>query len=320
MAPEHRTEVLLAVFNGEKYLGAQIDSILGQTDQSWSLLVRDDGSSDRSAALLTAYQRRYPGKIRLIDAVNPSPGAQGNYSVLLEHASAEYLMFCDQDDVWFPDKIQVTLGKMKELEQSRGEDCPLLVHTDMKVADDSLRVLAESLWRYQKSDPERGASLNRLLVQNCATGCSMMINRALLELAVPIPREAMMHDWWLALAAAAFGGIGYCAQPTMLYRQHGGNDTGAKKWGLVDLVPRLTRVAGARAFFAERKLVLERTRAQARAFFERYATRLSRGQREMLEAYIALNDRPLLRRTWHLVKYRFFHAGVARNVVRFILS
>ena len=158
-------------------------------------------------------------------------------------------MFCDQDDVWFPDKIAVTLGKMQELEGRHGGERPLLVHTDMKVADGNLRVVADSLWRYQKSDPVRGEALNRLLVQNCATGCSMMINRALCDLALPIPAEAMMHDWWLVLVAAAFGTIGHCAEPTLLYRQHGANDVGAKKWSLADLVPQLARAGGVRVFF-----------------------------------------------------------------------
>jgi len=313
-------DILLAVYNGEKFLREQLDSLLSQSVGNWTLLVRDDCSADSSGALLAAWEREHPGKITIVPNDGLNAGTLGNFSALLQRATAPYVMFCDQDDVWFPGKIQLTLGKMKELEESHGGDRPLLVHTDMKVTDGSLRVLAESLWQYQKSEPARGASLNRLLVQNCATGCSMMINRALRELALPIPREAMMHDWWLALVASAFGGIGYCAEPTMLYRQHGDNDIGAKKWGLVDLAPRLTNVAGARAFLDERKRVLQRTRVQARAFFERYATRLSREQREMLEAYITFDDRPLLRRKWHLVKYRFFHAGVARNIVRFILS
>ena len=314
-----RVEILLAVYNGGRYLGAQIDSILGQSVGNWSLVARDDGSTDGSRDLLASYQRRHPDKIGIMPAAGGNAGTLGNFSTLLAHATAPYVMFCDQDDVWFPDKIRVSLAKMRELEASRGGEAPLLVHTDMKVTDGSLRILSDSLWRYQKSDPARGASLNRLLVQNCATGCSMMINRALRDLALPIPREAMMHDWWLALVAAAFGGIGYCAEPTMLYRQHGENDIGAKKWGLVDLVPRLTTVAGARGFFDERTDVLRRVRIQARAFLERYASRLTRGQREMLEAYVTLDECPLLRRKWHLVKYGFFHAGIARNIVRFLL-
>jgi len=205
------------------------------------------------------------------------------------------------------------------LENSHGSECPLLVHTDMKVTDGNLTIVAESLWRFQKSDPGGGEALNRLLVQNCATGCSMMINRALRDLAQPLPREAMMHDWWLVLVAAAFGRIGHCAAPSMLYRQHGANDVGAKKWSVPELVLQLASVGGARAFFNERNSVLRRVRLQAQAFFERYATRLSRGQREMLAAYVSLEDYPLLRRKWCLVKFGFFHTGIARNIVRFLL-
>ncbi len=313
-----RVEILLAVFNGEKYLGEQIESLLSQTEGNWSLLVRDDGSSDGSVALLTDYQRRHPEKIRLVDAASPAPGAQGNYSVLLEHSSAEYLMFCDQDDVWLPGKITVTLGEMRRLERLRGREAPLLVHTDMRVTDARLRVLSDSLWRFQKSDPGSGSALNRLLLQNCATGCSMMINRTLRDLALPIPRQAMMHDWWLALVAAAFGGIGHLPESTLLYRQHGENDTGAKKWSLVRAVRQLADPVDRKRVLAERRIISGRILEQARTFTERYAGHLTRGQREMLEAFIHLREVPYVRRRWQIVKYGFFYTGLARNIGRLV--
>ena len=312
-------DILLAVYNGENFLREQIDSLLSQSVGNWTLLARDDGSTDSSMNVLRSCQQENPGKITIVENDGLNAGTLGNFSALLQRSSAEYVMFCDQDDVWFPDKIAVTLGKMQELENRHGSECPLLVHTDMKVTDGSLTVVAESLWRYQKSDPERGESLNRLLVQNCATGCSMMINSALRALALPIPREAMMHDWWLVLVAAAFGRIGHCVEPSMLYRQHGANDVGAKQWSVAEFALQLASVGGARAFFNERKSVLRSVRLQAQAFSERYATLLSREQREMLAAYVALEDYPFLRRKWCLVKYGFFHTGIARNIVRFLL-
>jgi glycosyltransferase involved in cell wall biosynthesis len=315
-----RIDILLAVFNGERYLGEQIDSLLGQTDGNWSLLVRDDGSTDGSVALASEYQRRHPGRIRLIGAASPFAGALGNYSALLDRSSAGYVMFCDQDDVWLPGKIALTRAKMKALEDAWGGDAPLLVHTDMRVTDARLCVVAESLWRYQKSDPEAGSSLNRLLLQNCATGCSVMINRRLRELAQPIPREAMMHDWWLALVAAAFGRIGHLAEPTLMYRQHGENDTGAKRWSLCNAVGQLVDPASRSRILAERRTIAERIRGQATAFSERYAERLTRGQREMVETFVHLDEAPPLLRRRLIVKYGFFYTGLARNIGRLVFG
>lgn len=313
-------EILLAVFNGENHLREQLDSLLSQTAQNWTLLIRDDGSSDGSSAIVAAYQRRFPAKIRVLDSEAGAGGALHNFSALLAASSADYLMLCDQDDVWLGDKIEVTFKKMLELERAHGHDCPLLVHTDMKVTDGNLKVLADSLWRYQKSDPERGRTLNRLLVQNCATGCSVMINRNLRDLALPIPQEAVMHDWWLALVAGAFGKVGYLAAPTMLYRQHDGNDTGAKKWSTVELGRRLFGAGRARLFLDERRLVVRRTQNQARAFSHRFAASLSPRVRTMLDIYSGLDGLCFLRRKYYIIKFGFFHTGIARNVARLILG
>jgi hypothetical protein len=314
-----RVEILLATYNGGRFLAEQIDSIAAQSFGDWRLLIRDDGSTDGTPELLLERRAADPARVSVVANAGPNAGSLANFSALLQLSSAPYVMFCDQDDVWFPDKIATTLAKMQQLERTCGADRPLLVHTDMKVTDAGLNVIAGSHWRYQKCDPGRGAALNRLLVQNCATGSSVMVNAALRELALPVPPQAMMHDWWLALVAAAFGAIGHCAAPTMLYRQHGANDIGARQWGVAALARQLARSGGARAFLEQRGAVLRAVRLQAQAFLDRYAARLAPPQRRMLEAYVAMDDAPWPRRKWHLLRYRFFHAGLARNVVRFLL-
>src|SRR5699024_4749681 len=127
----------------------------------------------------------------------------------------DYLMFADADDFWLPDKVEKTFAKMREMEREAGTGCPILVHTDLAVADGSLRVIAPSLFRYEKLSPQRN-SLRELLAQNNVTGCTVMINRALRKLIRQAPADAVMHDWWAALAAAAFGRIGVLDEPTIL--------------------------------------------------------------------------------------------------------
>jgi hypothetical protein len=149
----------------------------------------------------------------------------------MQHADAPYCMFCDQDDVWLPTKVQVTLDKIRALTNQGVETIPSLVFTDLKVVDERLTVLSESLWRYRHFNPEH-TGIN-LLTENIITGCTVMLNQALREIATPVPKDAVMHDWWAALLATMFGRIAYVPAATMLYRQHTGNDIGAKQRGIV---------------------------------------------------------------------------------------
>ncbi len=218
----------MAVYNGSGFLNEQLESISRQTHQDWRLLIRDDCSTAPAWGILEEHVKRDPQRIRLLRA-EVNGGALANFAVLLDHADADYVMFADADDSWFPDKISRTLARMRELEALHGSSAPLLVHSDVKVANHDLSVRHESLWRYQGIAPAGGATLNRLLIENKVTGCTMMLNRALVEIARPIPRQAgqaVMHDWWIALVTAAFGHIGRVDQPLMLYRQHGGNELG----------------------------------------------------------------------------------------------
>ncbi len=305
------TDILLATFNGASHLAAQLDSLLSQTEASWRLLVRDDGSSDATPRIIASYRDRYPERIVVIDEGGERLGPAGNFARLLGVATAGRIMFCDQDDVWLPEKIAVTGRKMTELEGAAGRETPLLVHTDLAVVDGELRPLAPSLWRFQGVDPEKGGGLNRLLVQNCATGCTVMINRALRDLALPIPPGAMMHDWWLALVAAAFGRIGHVPEPTVLYRQHGANDTGARRLSVSALAAQL-------ATLHETRAVIARIEGQAGAFSERYGERLGARDREMVGVAARFRSCGFLRKRYYLVKYGLWYAGVLRNLGRLL--
>lgn len=307
-------DILLAVFNGSKYLPQMFQSLLDQTVSGWRLLVRDDCSTDTTPALLESLSQQYPDRIVIIRDDLGKLGACQGFSRLLEQSTADYVMFCDHDDIWLLHKIGRTLAVMVDLEASNGKECPLLVHTDLQVVDDSLRPIASSLWRFQHSDPDGGGcALNRLLIQNCVTGCSVMINRALADLTKPIPVETMMHDWWLALTAAAFGRIGIVSEPTILYRQHGGNDTGARPFNLNDIMQKLTDLKRTQE-------IVVKIRRQAAAFFDRYQHRLKQPDREMVEVFSKWDEYGFFARRYYMLRYRFFYSGLLRNVGRFILG
>lgn len=228
-------DILLATYNGEKYLNQQIDSIIAQTHKNWQLLIRDDLSSDNTVKTIKNYTCKYPDKIRLIEDNKGHLGLAQNFGALLESAQSEFIMFCDQDDVWLPNKIELTLNAMKAAEQNCPNK-PILVHTDLKVVDETLNPVAESFWKLHRISPESDCRLKKIIYRNIVTGCTVMINKKAKEISMPFPPEVNIHDWWIALNAAKYGKIIHIATPTVLYRQHAANIIGAKKYNKLSVV------------------------------------------------------------------------------------
>jgi len=220
-------DILLSTFNSENYLEQQINSLLYQTYSNWRLIVRDDGSTDDTLKLLSDFVFQYPDKIILLPN-NQNLGVIKSFETLLAESSGEYIMFCDHDDVWLNEKIEVTLQKINDLEIQFPQK-PVLVFTDLTVVDQNLKVIHESFWRFSKLNPLYLSGFNYLGVCNGITGCTVMINKKAKEVSLPFSEKARMHDWWIALKVAQSGYIGYVSKPTILYRQHNSNQIGASE-------------------------------------------------------------------------------------------
>lgn len=303
-------DILLATYNGEKYLGKQIQSILSQTYSNFHLIIRDDGSTDQTLSIIQTFIRQNPKKIKLLPFTHKL-SAQGNFSMLLTQSMSPYAMLCDQDDIWFPGKIAETFSKMKQLENQFGQKTPLLVHTDLKVVDENLNIINHSFWNYTNLDPSRSHSLSRLLVQNVVTGCTVMLNRPLIKAVLPIPAEAIMHDWWIALAAAAFGKIDTVNHSTISYRQHSTNTLGAKNFrSLKQVLGGLKRL----------KQNDGKKNCQARLFLERYQEVLQPKERELLKTFLSLPDQSWAKKRYLTLKHRFLKNGFLRNAAGFLLN
>ena len=218
--------ILMAVYNGEKYIGQQIESILSQTCQEWELFIHDDGSTDRTIEAINEYQSRYPEKIHLIEGKSTG-GAKYNFFYLFNQVEASHYMTCDQDDVWLENKIELTYNRMLELEKS-AIDKPCLVYTELRVVDAGLNTISETMSEYQSLDCHK-QSISQFILQNSVTGCTMMVNRKLRDMLIELTDidKTIMHDWWAALIAAQFGRTAFIDEPTILYRQHGDNTLGA---------------------------------------------------------------------------------------------
>jgi glycosyltransferase involved in cell wall biosynthesis len=222
-----RVAILLATYNGEKYLDEQIRSIFAQTYSDFVVVVRDDHSDDRTPQILAQWSLAQPDKIRVVSDNRGNLRSLGNFSYLMEVCDAPYFLFCDQDDVWLPNKIELMINEVRRLENQFGRTMPILIHSDLKVVDEDLEEIAPSLFDHLYLNVNRRRQLRYLLFDNIVVGCALVGNRALLELARPIPDGIPYHDWWVALVAASCGVLSTVAEPTVLYRQHDRNQVGA---------------------------------------------------------------------------------------------
>jgi rhamnosyltransferase len=241
-----RIVILLGAYNGGRFVGEQIRSIQGQTVSNWILLIRDDSSQDGTMEVIADFSRR-DKRIRCIGDRPGRLGVVGNFGELMRIAQAErpdYIFFSDQDDVWVPNKIADQLTYLKEMESRHGPKTPILVYSDLEVVTEQLEQTHPSFMDYQGLTHESRDPLRVLLTQNFVTGCAAAINRPLLELAAPLPASVVMHDWWLALCAAACGRIEYLPHALVRYRQHGANQIGAE--GFLAMVNPLSDTSGRR--------------------------------------------------------------------------
>lgn len=299
-----QVDILLATFQGEAYLREQLDSIFRQTHQQFRLIIRDDCSSDQTPFILKEYQEKHPEKVVILPS-DERLGVKSNFSRLLSHSTADYVCFADQDDVWLPTKIEMTLNALLNLEIDNTKHCPILVHTDLQVVNEQLKPLHPSYWVYSNIFPEKSRTLNRLLVQNVITGCTVMINRSLAKLIQTVPPETIMHDWWMGLVASCFGLVREIPHATMLYRQHGRNTLGAKRFGsirhLKEGASKLTKGN-------------ENKRVQAIVFYERYKGKLPQSHESLLERYINMGAIPWWKSRYYIFRHGLFKNGILRNL------
>ena len=226
MSDIRNVAILLATYNGEKYLADQIESIRNQTFSNYNVYMHDDGSNDKTAEILRAYCLK-DDRFHLIEG--PTFGdAKDNFFFLMRCiGNEEYIMFCDQDDYWLPEKIEKSLDTIRIVEKKTDVAC---IYSDLLVVDENLNTISSSFYSYSGKNPHNN-KLQSLLMSNVVVGCTMMINRNLLNKSIEnVDQDLLfMHDWWIALIAAASGQLVYINEPLLKYRQHCNNVVGAIK-------------------------------------------------------------------------------------------
>ncbi len=305
--------ILLSTYNGSEFLTSQLNSLFTQSHAFIKVIVRDDGSQDNTLDVLNNYD------VKLLPP-SKNLGSKDSFSALLNYAiantDADYFMFCDQDDVWDADKVEKTLDQMRRMEK-QDADMPLLVHTDLEVVDESLSTIAASMWQYEYTLPDNNA-FSRLLIQNTVTGCTVMINRPLAKKCLNIPDGAIMHDWWIGLVASQFGQIGFVAEPTIKYRQHGKNTIGAKGFKVNTLRHTLGLIMG--LVFRDQNYLkhMQVNIDQAHSFLEVYQKELDDRNKVLLTDFITLGQKSFFQRRLVIYKHRLLKQGILRNVALFI--
>ncbi len=307
--------VLLAAYQGEKYLPEQLTSLRAQTIP-FTALLRDDGSEDATVSLLAAAAAS-DSRFRIAASSGQHLGAVGAFRALIREASSAGTdaALCDQDDIWHPEKLQILQGALSAAEAQYGRDTPLLVHCDGRVIDAQGNILCGSFRRHQGWSTS-AVSLPKLLVQNNVTGCMLMMNAPLCRICAEYMPESgvFMHDWFIALTAAAFGHVIPVDRQLVDYRQHGSNVMGASSGGLM-----------CRALHAFRQPARIRSRLRlsydnAAMIRAAYGSELPQDAQQILDDFLRIPSEGKLRRIRLLIQGDFLMQSTLTRIAALLFA
>ncbi|MEC9650923.1 glycosyltransferase family 2 protein, partial [Escherichia marmotae] len=264
-------------YNGEKYISEQIKSILNMSGFDIyvnSIIVCDDNSTDRTLEIIKAIVPREKLCI-LKNATDRNLGPVKNFERGILASKSEYVMLSDQDDVWNNEKLLACMDARKKCNEEKS----FLIFSDLEVVDRDLNLIAESFQEYQSIPYDWHKNINNLLIQNVAPGCTMFFNKKLISMALPLPDECIMHDWWLLLVATLHGEVYFLKDKLIKYRQHGNNQVGAKKNGLIEIAKDFYKLKQK----AEKNL--KETILQMNAFSEKFDENLPQNTKDKIKAW-----------------------------------
>lgn len=210
-------QILMSTYNGEKYLKEQIESLLNQTYQKFKILIRDDGSTDKTKDILESYQKKYPSIIKCVYGENLGVVKSFIKLINLSDEKCDYFAFCDQDDYWLEEKLEKAFEKMRK-------DIPFLYFSNKILVDEKLRIL-----KIENKDIE--VKKFNSLIENLATGCTIVINKKLIRYLKNKninSKNILMHDWFAYILANFLGEVYFDKNSYIYYRQHSNNVVGSE--------------------------------------------------------------------------------------------
>lgn len=292
-------DIIMATYNGERYIEEQINSIISQTYTNWNLIIQDDGSTDSTIEIL---KRLSANDDRIKFFVNEKNlGVSKNFWDMMNKCSAKYIMFCDQDDYWNSDKIETMLDFIED----RGISGKFMLYSDLELVDKKLNKIKESIYHHLNRDPYKNR-LNRMLVRSLAVGCTTMIGRDL----IPdyTPNSMVMHDYYLSLLAAINGNLHYFPSVTIKYRQHEGNVVGTDVIGKRKdlLIKRILNNLKSNNRYNDRY-------RQVEDILNNYS--VSTSVKKMLNGFLKLEKGCILVKLLIVIRYKFYHDNIKESLL-----
>lgn len=279
--------IMMATYNGERYIAEQIESILEQTYTEWKLFIRDDGSRDGTIKIVQDYINKYPMKIFMIESKIVYHDAKSNFAALYEKVpAADYYAFCDQDDIWEQNKLKECIMCFQE----NDELTPTIVYHDMQVGRNKNDIMAESFFEYTKLQLDMKTPFQHTLVYNTIPGCAMLFNQKTKEMIPKIPLECNMHDWWMLLSVLALDGkVVYCEGKLGMYRQHGMNAIGAIRKNPAGLIfLKCFQFFKIKHYIEQNKILKEERIRQTEVLYSSLLKKISVEKIQMIELYLDL--------------------------------
>ena len=301
-----RVYILMSTFNGEKFVSEQVESIQKQTYTDWYLLIRDDGSTDKTCEILADFVST-DSRIKLIRAENVGV-IKSFHELVKNNLDADFYFFADQDDYWLPEKLTVMLEEANKHDNRK----PIMYYTDLKVTDKALKVTSQSMIRSQSG--HANTRLVQELTENTVTGGASMINHELAQL-WQTTNDVIMHDWYLALVAAALGELVYIDQPTHLYRQHDANVLGART-----LSKRLKKWLHPHLWFERYWQLITASQKQAQKLLTENLSAMSEADQTLVTNYVNILAQPKAKRReilnqYDLRKNKNYHTSIFRTLI-----
>lgn len=262
---DKKVVVLLSTYNGEKYVGAQIHSILTQSYKNLVLVVRDDGSSDKTVKIVKEYMENY-SNIKLVEGKNL--GFIKSFFELLKLEQADYYAFADQDDIWLPDKIALAVESLNKLDDSK----PNMAFSNSDYYDVEMKLIKEG---------EKGKtfSFTNSLYECVTQGMTMVINQKTKDTVLDyMPERVFFHDWWIYMICSGMGNVAYDDVTTVKYRRDGKNATAEGESFIKLLIWRIKNLFG--------KNGLLDIRLQQREYKKLFYNKLSDENKAILDRFV----------------------------------
>ena len=262
----------MATYNGEKYVKEQIDSIIHQTYENWKLLIRDDNSTDKTLEILKEYEKK-DKRIKVIEDKKGNLGFVKNFEELLIYSNKEWVMFSDQDDYWLENKIE----KYVSILNSNPKDIlkkPILIHSNSFICNDNLEIIKKE---FINSNIASKYNEDSYYFFYFVQGSTVLINRVMIDLALPFSKNVTVHDRYLHLLAEFLGKRIFINESLIKYRQHSNNKIGAKGSSII------SKILKKRYFHNEdRELILE--------IQNKYTEKLEIEKRKKIEKYLEITN------------------------------